>query len=126
MCFAISRNGTASAPKSNKTSPAKDSQGKQDNPFEEDEWDEESGGALTDTGEPGVPVRALYDYTGAESDELSFRQGELRLRVSYKPTPANRASAKMSYTLKWTRNFSSILDKLNYVRPLHHHHHCQP
>ncbi|XP_049878291.1 protein kinase C and casein kinase substrate in neurons protein 2 isoform X2 [Pectinophora gossypiella] len=74
-------NGTAPAPKSNKSSPAKDSAaGKtagQDNPFEEDEWDEESGGALTDTGEPGVPVRALYDYTGAESDELSFRQGDL-------------------------------------------------
>lgn len=70
-----SRNGTASAPKSNKSSPAKDAK-PQENPFEEDEWDEESGGALTDTGEPGVPVRALYDYTGAESDELSFRQGE--------------------------------------------------
>ncbi|XP_049697570.1 protein kinase C and casein kinase substrate in neurons protein 1 isoform X4 [Helicoverpa armigera] len=71
-------NGTASAPKSNKTSPAKDSSGKgQENPFDEDEWDEESAGALTDTGEPGVPVRALYDYTGAESDELSFRQGDL-------------------------------------------------
>ncbi|CAH2055655.1 unnamed protein product, partial [Iphiclides podalirius] len=69
-------NGTASAPKSAKTSPGKDS-GRQDNPFEEEEWDEESGGALTDTGEPGVPVRALYDYTGAESDELSFRQGDL-------------------------------------------------
>lgn len=82
-------NGTAAAPKSNKTSPAKETSvgsggggvggggGKQDNPFEEDEWDEESGGPLTDTGEPGVPVRALYDYTGAESDELSFRQGDL-------------------------------------------------
>ncbi|XP_050552019.1 protein kinase C and casein kinase substrate in neurons protein 1 isoform X6 [Spodoptera frugiperda] len=70
-------NGTAAAPKSNKTSPAKDSTKGQDNPFDEDEWDEESGGALTDTGEPGVPVRALYDYTGAESDELSFRQGDL-------------------------------------------------
>ncbi|KAJ8720861.1 hypothetical protein PYW08_006326 [Mythimna loreyi] len=71
-------NGTASAPKSNKTSPAKDSiKGGQENPFDEDEWDEESAGALTDTGEPGVPVRALYDYTGAESDELSFRQGDL-------------------------------------------------
>ncbi|OWR48165.1 kinase C and casein kinase substrate in neurons protein 2 [Danaus plexippus plexippus] len=69
-------NGTASVPKSAKTSPAKDSVGK-DNPFEEEEWDEDSGGALTDTGEPGVPVRALYDYTGAESDELSFRQGDL-------------------------------------------------
>ncbi|XP_052744610.1 protein kinase C and casein kinase substrate in neurons protein 1 isoform X3 [Bicyclus anynana] len=70
-------NGTASAPKSAKTSPAKDSVSGKDNPFEEEEWDEESGGALTDTGEPGVPVRALYDYTGAESDELSFRQGDL-------------------------------------------------
>ncbi|XP_052749960.1 protein kinase C and casein kinase substrate in neurons protein 1 isoform X2 [Galleria mellonella] len=70
-------NGTASAPKSNKTSPAKESAKGAENPFEEDEWDEESGGALTDTGEPGVPVRALYDYTGAESDELSFRQGAL-------------------------------------------------
>ncbi|KAH9641832.1 hypothetical protein HF086_001548 [Spodoptera exigua] len=70
-------NGTAAAPKSNKTSPAKDSTKGQENPFDEDEWDEESGGALTDTGEPGVPVRALYDYTGAESDELSFRQGDL-------------------------------------------------
>ncbi|XP_050355569.1 protein kinase C and casein kinase substrate in neurons protein 1 isoform X4 [Nymphalis io] len=69
-------NGTASGPKSAKTSPAKDSVGK-DNPFEEEDWDEESAGALTDTGEPGVPVRALYDYTGAESDELSFRQGDL-------------------------------------------------
>ncbi|XP_026318039.1 protein kinase C and casein kinase substrate in neurons protein 1 isoform X4 [Hyposmocoma kahamanoa] len=72
-------NGTAPAPKSNKTSPAKDpaKPQPQENPFEEDEWDEESGGPLTDTGEPGVPVRALYDYTGAESDELSFRQGDL-------------------------------------------------
>ncbi|KAM3965911.1 protein kinase C and casein kinase substrate in neurons protein Synd isoform 3-T3 [Aphomia sociella] len=70
-------NGTASAPKSNKTSPAKEPGKGAENPFEEDEWDEESGGALTDTGEPGAPVRALYDYTGAESDELSFRQGDL-------------------------------------------------
>ncbi|CAG4990361.1 unnamed protein product [Colias eurytheme] len=70
-------NGTASAPKSKQSSPAKEAGARQDNPFEEEEWDEESAGALTDTGEPGVPVRALYDYTGAESDELSFRQGDL-------------------------------------------------
>ncbi|XP_046665958.1 protein kinase C and casein kinase substrate in neurons protein 1 isoform X3 [Homalodisca vitripennis] len=47
------------------------------NPFEEEEWDEEGGDALVDTGEPGVPVKALYDYEGAESDELSFKQGDL-------------------------------------------------
>ncbi|XP_066999542.1 protein kinase C and casein kinase substrate in neurons protein 1 isoform X2 [Anabrus simplex] len=47
------------------------------NPFEEEEWDEEVGEALVDNGEPGVPVKALYDYEGAESDELSFKQGEV-------------------------------------------------
>ncbi|XP_052129808.1 protein kinase C and casein kinase substrate in neurons protein 1 isoform X2 [Frankliniella occidentalis] len=47
------------------------------NPFEEEEWDEEGNEALVDNGEPGVPVKALYDYEGAESDELSFKQGEL-------------------------------------------------
>lgn len=46
------------------------------NPFEEEEWDEEGNDPLVDNGEPGVPVRALYDYEGAESDELSFKQGE--------------------------------------------------
>lgn len=47
------------------------------NPFEEEEWDEDGNEALVDNGEPGVPVRALYDYEGAESDELSFKQGDM-------------------------------------------------
>ncbi|CAL7949128.1 unnamed protein product [Xylocopa violacea] len=47
------------------------------NPFEEEEWDEDSGEPLVDNGEPGVLVRALYDYEGAEADELSFKQGDV-------------------------------------------------
>jgi len=59
---------------------ASNSQTPDSNPFEEEEWDEEEGvgpdGALVDNGEPGVPVKALYDYEGAEADELSFKQGK--------------------------------------------------
>nr|CAH7718619.1 unnamed protein product [Callosobruchus chinensis] len=45
------------------------------NPFEEEDWEEND--ALVDNGEPGVPVKALYDYEGAENDELSFKTGDV-------------------------------------------------
>lgn len=68
---------TNDKPSSNKTSPVANGTRGETNPFEEEEWDEDGNDALVDTGEPGIPVKALYDYVGAESDELSFKQGEV-------------------------------------------------
>jgi len=65
---------------------------KESNPFdeEEEEWDDGGGGggggaesgersheALVDNGEPGVKVRALYDYDAAEEDEIEFKIGDV-------------------------------------------------
>ena len=57
------------------------------NPFDEEEWDENdaSESILVDNGEPGVPVKALYDYDGAESDELTFKQGIFIQKRTIKP-----------------------------------------
>ena len=44
--------------------------------FEEEEWDDRDSDPLVDNGEPGVKVRALYDYEAAESDELDFKAGK--------------------------------------------------
>lgn len=73
------------------------------NPFEEEEWDEYPNDALVDNGEPGVPVRALYDYEGAEYDELSFKKGARDNCI---------APALISLWLLWCRLTGDVFEKL--------------
>ncbi|GAB1601281.1 protein kinase C and casein kinase substrate in neurons protein 1-like isoform X4 [Argonauta hians] len=53
------------------------------NPFGDpdcEEWDEDI--SLVDDNRPGVPVRALYEYTAGANDELSFKAGDMFTKLS--------------------------------------------
>lgn len=79
------------------------------NPFEEEEWDEDGGEPLIDNGEPGVPVRALYDYEGAEADELSFKQGTLH--SAFRKIAKSQVHLIYIYIINLTRHFSVSIER---------------
>ncbi|XP_055329321.1 protein kinase C and casein kinase substrate in neurons protein 1-like [Paramacrobiotus metropolitanus] len=47
-------------------------------PFPEEDWDDDlNSTGSRDVGDPGIPVRAMYDYKALEDDELSFKKGDV-------------------------------------------------
>ena len=63
--------------------------------IDEEEWDNID--PLVDNGEPGVKVRALYDYEAAEEDELDFKAGKVEniLKYSLDSIPSPSPSVKI-------------------------------
>ncbi|KAI0208394.1 Protein kinase C and casein kinase substrate in neurons protein 1 [Lamellibrachia satsuma] len=55
------------------------------NPFgdDDDHWDNYDNPMIDDGGD-GVPIRALYDYEGEEEDELSFKVGDVFVKLQDK------------------------------------------
>ncbi|XP_067644544.1 protein kinase C and casein kinase substrate in neurons protein 1 isoform X4 [Eurosta solidaginis] len=107
---ASGRNANAPA-SNNRNSGVTNGNGKPDvNPFdEEEEWDE-GDNVLVDNGEKGVPVKALYDYEGAEDDELTFKQGDIFEKLEDEDEQG---------WCKGRMNGRVGLYPANYVEPLH-------
>ncbi|OQV18604.1 hypothetical protein BV898_07428 [Hypsibius exemplaris] len=68
--------------------------------FPEDDWDDDLH-SLADTGDPGIPVRAMYDYEALEEDELTFNRGDYLRNWKTRTTKAGekRPSARAGWSL---------------------------
>ncbi|XP_036326282.1 protein kinase C and casein kinase substrate in neurons protein 1 [Rhagoletis pomonella] len=108
---AIGKSANAASASNNRNSSVTNGNGKSDvNPFEEEEEWDEGDNVLVDNGEKGVPVKALYDYEGAEDDELTFKQGDVFEKLEDEDEQG---------WCKGRMNGRVGLYPANYVEPLH-------
>ena len=75
--------------------------------IDEEEWDNID--PLVDNGEPGIKVRALYDYEAAEDDELDFKAGKMQdlshSQYSFMDLSKKLLSKKQDCNLRLIRTF---------------------
>ncbi|XP_004518653.2 protein kinase C and casein kinase substrate in neurons protein 1 isoform X1 [Ceratitis capitata] len=107
----IGKSSNSTSASNNRNSGVTNGNGKPEvNPFEEEEEWDEGDNILVDNGEKGVPVKALYDYEGAEDDELTFKQGDVFEKLEDEDEQG---------WCKGRMNGRVGLYPANYVEPLH-------
>lgn len=107
----VAKSANTTSASNNRNSSVTNGNGKPEvNPFEEEEEWDEGDNVLVDNGEKGVPVKALYDYEGAEDDELTFKQGDVFEKLEDEDEQG---------WCKGRMNGRVGLYPANYVEPLH-------
>lgn len=73
-------------------------------PYGEDEWDDDTG-----SNRSGVRVKAIYNYEGQEGDELSFKAGEVFLKVKDRDDQGWCTGYKSGRTGLYPENYVEVI-----------------